>query len=109
MRAIPGFGVASLLHTTANVGWVDPVSKGKAGNRILNRCASHFALGTSHLALLPFRLLVHVSDGLLVDDHVGAAVAYDLQAIAVVPFDDAVHALAVLEHDNHRRLRLHLL
>src|SRR5690348_11209115 len=76
---------------------------------ILSAANIRAAAGHRHFALFAFRLLVHEADGLFVNDHVGPAIADDLQATAVVPLDDAVHAFAVLEHDDHRRFGLHLL
>jgi acyl-CoA hydrolase len=57
---------------------------------------------------LAFRF-VHVLDVRLVDQQVRRAVAVELEAALVVPLDDAVKFLTVLENDDHRRLALHLL
>src|ERR1700693_5781879 len=59
---------------------------------------------------LPFFAgLEHVLDGGFVDQEVGLAGTVDLDAALVVPLDDACHGIAVLEHDDHGRLGLHLL
>src|SRR5512141_427447 len=53
--------------------------------------------------------LVHVLDRWLVNEQVGLAAAGELDAVLVVPLDVAVDLFAVLEHDDHRGLGLHLL
>jgi len=45
----------------------------------------------------------------LVDHQVGGAAAVQLDAMFVVPLDIAVDFLAIAQHDDHRRLGLHLL
>ena len=81
-------------------------------------CCSKSSLGTidaisDPLRLLPLRrcfaFLVHVLDAGLVDQQVGRAGAVHLQAVLVVPLDDAVNFFAVLQHQDHGRLGLHLL
>src|SRR5580700_8853334 len=59
---------------------------------------------------LVFALFEHVLDRWLVDHQVGSAILADyLDARLVVPFDDATDFLAILQHDDHWCLRLHLL
>src|SRR5271169_2126218 len=58
--------------------------------------------------VLPF--LEHVLDRGFVDHHIRLAVlTVHLDAIPIIPFDDAVHFLAVAQNDHHRCPRLHLL
>src|SRR5579864_6809827 len=67
-----------------------------------------FDLGLA--GLLPgLALFIHVLNGRFVDHQVGGAGAVHLDAGAVVPLDYAMDLLAVGEHNDHRRLRLHLL
>src|ERR1700674_5300993 len=61
------------------------------------------------LSLLAFAFLEHVLDGGLVDHQISGAGAVQLNAVLVVPLDIAVDFLAVAQHDDHGRLRLHLL
>src|SRR5260370_8355645 len=56
-----------------------------------------------------FSILVDVLDHALEDEQVGAALAGELDAIAVVPFDSAAKYFTILENDGHRRMGLHLL
>src|SRR5262249_54759273 len=56
-----------------------------------------------------FALFVHVLDAGLVDQQVSRANAVHLQAVLVIPFDDAVNLFPVLQHKDHRGLALHLL
>ena len=53
-------------------------------------------------------VLVEVLYRVLINEQIGAAETGQLDAIAVVPFDDAVQYFAVGEHDGDRRMRLHL-
>src|SRR5580692_6077801 len=53
--------------------------------------------------------LIHVLDVGLVKQYVGFADAVHLQATFVVPLDDSVQRLAILQHEDHRGLGLHLL
>src|SRR5579872_1407426 len=55
-----------------------------------------------------FALFVHVFDRWLENHQVGRADAVDLEAILVIPLDDAVDFLAVMQNQYHRRLGLHL-
>src|SRR5579884_776750 len=52
---------------------------------------------------------VDVLDGVFEDQQVRAAVAGELDAIAIVPLDGSLQHLAIGEHDGHRCSRLHLL
>src|SRR5260370_349364 len=59
--------------------------------------------------LAAFAFFVNVFDRRLVDHQIRlAAVSYHLEAVLVVPLDDAVNLLAVAEHDDQWGLRLHL-
>ena len=51
---------------------------------------------------------MHVFDVGLVDQQVWRAIAIELEATLVIPLDHAVENFAVLQHDGHRRLGLHL-
>src|SRR5664280_1266377 len=61
------------------------------------------------LPLPGFAFLVHVLDAGFVDQQIGRAGAVHFKAVLVVPLDDAVDLFAVLQHQDHRRLGLHLL
>src|SRR5207245_4512538 len=52
--------------------------------------------------------LVHVLDVVLQDQEVRLTSPIHLDAVFVVPFDDALNNFAVLQNDDHRRLVLHL-
>src|SRR4051812_46855278 len=52
---------------------------------------------------------VHVLDIVLKNQQIGIAVPIHLEAALVVPLDDARQGFSVLEDDDHRCLRLHLL
>src|SRR5450432_302295 len=56
-----------------------------------------------------FAVFVDVFDYALEDEQVGSALAGELDAIAVVPFDRAAQGFAVIENDRHLRAGLHLL
>src|ERR1700720_3445107 len=56
-----------------------------------------------------FSVLVDVFDHALEDEQIGAALAGELDAIAVVPFDGAAKYFTILKNDSHRRMQLHLL
>ncbi len=64
----------------------------------------------SAIPALLLALFVHVFDRRLENHQVGgAAGAVDLQAVFVVPLDDAVNFFAVVQDQNHWSFRLHLL
>ena len=50
-----------------------------------------------------------VFDDALENEQIGAALARELDAIAVVPFDRAVKHFAIVQGHGHRRVALHLL
>ena len=54
-------------------------------------------------------MIIHVFDIAFVKQHVRVAVAVQFQTRAVIPFDHALQHLTVLQFDDHRRFRLHLL
>src|SRR5271157_3034851 len=56
-----------------------------------------------------FAFLVHVLDAGLVNEQVRCSGAVHLQAVLVVPLDDAVDLLAIVQHQDHGRAGLHLL
>src|SRR3954451_12013066 len=56
-----------------------------------------------------FVFLIHVLDRRFVNEKVGPGVAGQLNAILVVPLDDAVDLFAIVQHDDHGSLGLHLL
>src|SRR5215470_5383383 len=66
-------------------------------------------VGTRRPALVLLLGLVHVLDAVLHDHQVRSPVPVDLDAGPVVPLDDAVQLLSVLEDDDHRRPGVHLL
>src|SRR5581483_6890387 len=55
-----------------------------------------------------FGFFVDVLDTRFVDEEVRAALARDLEAGPIVPFDDAVDFFAVLKDEDHGRFGLHL-
>jgi len=55
-----------------------------------------------------FAGLMDELDGGLVDEDALQGGEAEFEGLAVEPLDDAFHALAVVEHDDHGRLRLHL-
>ena len=56
-----------------------------------------------------FAIFVDVLDDALEDEQIGAALAGELDAIAVVPLDGAAKNFAIVEHDGHGGMGLHLL
>src|SRR6185437_5871939 len=71
-------------------------------------CASRRICHEKLLALLVFGL-VHVLDDRLVDEQIGFALTMHLEAVAVVPLDDAANLLAIPQYQDHVGLGLHLL
>src|SRR5580692_6938001 len=54
-------------------------------------------------------VFVSVLDHLLIDQQVGCSEAGQFNAIPVIPFHSSAQGLAVLQHDGHGRMPLHLL
>src|SRR6185312_7388018 len=71
------------------------------------RCAGAAALSFS--LGLAFAGFVDISDGRLVDQQCRSAAAADLDAVAVIPFDAALHLFAVFHYHNNGSLALYLL
>src|SRR4029077_18088866 len=85
--------------------WFESAGRGK--RRRFSHCDPLRTLTVPRLTAFAF--FVHVLDRRLVDHQIRlAAVSYNLEAVLVVPLDDAVNLLAVAEHDDQWRLRLHL-
>src|SRR5215467_8283261 len=64
--------------------------------------------GTFLLLILAF--FEHVLDGRLVNHEIWlATIPVYLDAVTVIPFNDATNFFAILKHDHHRGSRLHLL
>src|SRR6266849_2620354 len=56
-----------------------------------------------------FSILIEILDHALEDEKIGAALACQLNAIAVVPLNRATKHFAILENDGHGGMGLHLL
>src|SRR5579871_3908483 len=63
----------------------------------------------SSAASVVFACLEDVTDALFIDQQIGLAAAIDLEAMTVIPIDDAMNLFAVLQNHDHWRARLHLL
>ena len=61
------------------------------------------------LFVLPFLILVEILDVVFEDQKGWAILTMQFEAAFVIPFDNAVQFLAVLEHNHHGRVRIHLL
>ncbi len=66
-------------------------------------------LESSLIASLVLVLFVHIADCVLKNQKVRARVAVHFDAVLVVPFDNSVKLLPILQDHNHRCLVLHLL
>src|SRR5579871_244200 len=87
-------------------------SGGKDRKAIAKRkpTTSDFETRNSKLLLLILPLFKHVLDGRFIDHHIRfAAIAVHLDAVPVIPLNDAVNLFPVSQHDHHLRARLHLL
>ena len=78
-------------------------------NRALGAVSFRQNCGCALLPVALFVFLVHVLNAGLIDQQIRLTIAVHLQAILVVPLDDAVNLFIVLQHQDHRRLGLHLL
>src|SRR5579864_6762181 len=58
---------------------------------------------------LAFAGFVDIADGRLIDEQGRGAAAIDLDAVAVIPLDAALHLFAVFHYDDHGRFALDLL
>src|SRR5437867_2174461 len=79
------------------------------GRRAGRRPLHSDPVGTGRPALVLLLGLVHVLDAVLHHHQVRSACAVDLDAVAVIPLDDATQFLAVLQDDDHRSPGVHLL
>src|ERR1700674_5471518 len=56
-----------------------------------------------------FSILIEILDHALKDEQIGTTLTSQLDAITVVPLDRAAKHFAILEHDGHGSMGLHLL
>ena len=54
-------------------------------------------------------IFIHVLDVMLQDQKIGAFIAMQLDAVLVIPLDDAEYFLIVLKDNDHRSMSIHLL
>src|SRR5215472_7263293 len=55
-----------------------------------------------------FAVLIHVADGVLIDEQVRTTVTRELDAIPVIPFHGSVQDFPAIQHHRNRCARLHL-
>src|SRR5215469_4843032 len=107
-------GQFQMLSTTSSHTQITPVMK-RAHSSGLIRSASFLSasrmsiVSAGDLRLPVLTRLVHVADSSFVKQNVGIAVASYLDAAPVVPFDRALHLLAIFHHDDHGSFTLNLL
>ena len=61
------------------------------------------------VARLVFILFVHVANAVFEDQQIGFCFPVDLDAVSIIPLDDAAELLTIIQHHHHGSLVLHLL